>query len=103
MSKIAMISQPMRDLDSDTIDKNRIKAQEDLYSQGFDSILNTYFECPNDLYGVKHESLYFLSRAIDSMSKADAVYFCKGWEDARGCKIEHEIALEYGLETIYEK
>jgi hypothetical protein len=36
------------------------------------------------------------------MSKCDAVYFCNGWENARGCKIEHDIAIAYGLLTIYE-
>ena len=30
------------------------------------------------------------------MSEADAVVFMPGWENARGCRIEHEIALEYG-------
>ena len=28
--------------------------------------------------------------------------FCKGWENARGCRIEHEAAKAYGLEIIYE-
>ena len=36
------------------------------------------------------------------MSLCHKVYFAKGWENARGCKIEHEVALAYGLEIIYE-
>ena len=31
-----------------------------------------------------------------------SVSFKKRWENARGCKIEHEVALQYGLEVIYE-
>ena len=31
------------------------------------------------------------------MSKCNAVYFCKGWENARGCRIEHETAKAYGF------
>ena len=37
------------------------------------------------------------------MSKCNAVYFCKGWENARGCKIEHKTAKAYGLDMIYEE
>ena len=25
----------------------------------------------------------------------------KGWEKARGCKIEHQVAVEYGKEVLY--
>lgn len=36
------------------------------------------------------------------MTLCHAVYFCKGWENARGCRIEHDIAVAYGLEALYE-
>ena len=36
------------------------------------------------------------------MSLCDAAYFCKGWENARGCRLEHDAAVAYGLEIIYE-
>lgn len=39
----------------------------------------------------------------ENMSLCHAAYFCKGWEKARGCKIEHDAAVAYGLEIIYEK
>lgn len=32
----------------------------------------------------------------------NAAYFCKGWENARGCRIEHDAAVAYGLEVLYE-
>ena len=28
--------------------------------------------------------------------------YSKRWENARGCRIEHEAAVAYGLEIIYE-
>ena len=31
----------------------------------------------------------------------NVVYFCDGWEDAMGCRIEHDAAEEYGLDIIY--
>jgi hypothetical protein len=46
--------------------------------------------------------LCFLAKSIENMSLCHKAYFAKGWENARGCKIEHEVALQYGLEIIYE-
>ena len=37
---------------------------------------------------------------IDSLSDADIAYFAKDWQKARGCKIEHERAVEYGIPRI---
>lgn len=36
------------------------------------------------------------------MSKCNAAYFCTGWENARGCRIEHAAAKAYGLQILYE-
>ena len=52
--------------------------------------------------------LYVAERALIrkklvSMSLCHAAYFCKGWENARGCRIEHETAEVYGLDIIYEE
>nr|WP_243024751.1 DUF4406 domain-containing protein [Clostridium sp. AF27-2AA] len=32
-----------------------------------------------------------------------AVYFCKGWEQTRGGRLEHDAAVAYGLTVIYEE
>ena len=55
-------------------------------------LLNTIFtdETPEG-----DAALFYLAKSIDAMSKVDAVIFMKGWENARGCKIEHEIAVKY--------
>lgn len=45
----------------------------------------------------------FMSMSLERMSLCHAVYFCKGWENARGCRIEHEAAKAYGLDIIYEE
>ena len=47
-------------------------------------------------------ALWMLGKSIELLSQADVVYFCDGWEHARGCKIEHDAAVEYGLDIIYE-
>ena len=41
-----------------------------------------------------------LGKSIQCMAGADVAYFCDGWKDARGCKIEHECAKQYGIEVI---
>ena len=37
------------------------------------------------------------------MTNADCAYFMKGWNEARGCIIEHEVCERYGIPIIYEK
>ena len=53
--------------------------------------------------GVENIPLCFLAKSLENMSKCHTVYFCKGWENTRGCRIEHEAATSYGLEIIYEE
>lgn len=57
----------------------------------------------NSIIQYLNKPLYYLSQSLLRMSACDVVYFCKGWENARGCKIEHEVAKAYGLEIIYEE
>ena len=44
--------------------------------------------------------LWFLGESMKLLSVADVAYFSEGWEEARGCRIEHECAVEYGITTI---
>ena len=44
--------------------------------------------------------LWFLAKSLELLSTADVAYFAKGWEDARGCRIENECAIEYGIDVI---
>ena len=53
--------------------------------------------------GVVQITLCFLAKSLENMSLCHAAYFCKGWENARGCRIEHEAAKAYGLEILYEE
>lgn len=48
-------------------------------------------------------SLWYLSKSIEFLSMADVAYFTKGWQNARGCKIEHECAEAYGIKIIEEE
>ena len=51
---------------------------------------------------IKNPSMYCLSGAIQKMSECDAIYFCPGWQEARGCIIERKVAVSYGLTRLYQ-
>ena len=104
MKQTAMISQPMKDISSDDILATREKAINTLEQFGYD-VVDSYFADDNGLVSddTKNIPVAYLAKSIAIMAKCNAVYFCRGWETARGCKIEHEIANSYGLAVIYEE
>lgn len=85
-----MISQPMRGKTEKEIKDEREELVKKLQNEGHE-ILETVFE-DFDCYA---SPIAYLARSIEFLDKADAVVFMKGWENARGCIIEHEIALKY--------
>lgn len=98
--KKVMISQPMNGKTNEEILEVRKRAIQ--YIEDHDcEFVNSFIteETPDE---VAYSPVWFLSKAIERMSKCHAVYFVDGWHDARGCRIEHEIAVNYGLEIIYE-
>lgn len=101
--KKAMISQPMNGLTDEEIEKTREKAKRHLERLGY-KVVNTdvwYSDSAMKDSGVENIPLCFLAKSLENMSLCDVVYFCDGWEDARGCRIEHETAEAYGLDIIY--
>ena len=106
--KKAMLSQPMAGKTQEEIVATREKAIAALTAKGY-QVVNTLFtdEWNNKEKladrGVVQIPLHFLAKSFESMSLCHAVYFCKGWEQARGCRIEHEAAKAYGLTILYEE
>ena len=107
MSKI-MISQRMNGLTDEQIIETRNRFLEYAKKENLE-VVNTYFtdewysnESMMSSRDVVQIPLFFLAKSLENMSQCSIVYFAKGWENARGCKIEHEVALQYGLEIIYE-
>lgn len=103
-----MISQPMAGKTEEEIIEAREKARRYINSKGY-TFINTLFT--DDRYKVENMinediinfPLYYFANSVMNMCKCDAVYFCNGWEKARGCRLEHEIADAYGLKIIYEE
>ena len=103
----AMLSQPMAGKNETEIIETRNRAIEVLKREGYE-VVNTLFT--DEWYsdeamkerGVVQIPLCFLAKSLENMSLCHAAYFCKGWENARGCRIEHDAAKAYGLKIIYE-
>lgn len=104
--KRAMISQPMNGLTDEQIEETRNKAIKALEAEGYE-IVNTLFtdEWYSDKAmkerGVTNTPLCFLAKSLENMSLCDTVCFCKGWNKARGCKIEYRTACDYGVNIVY--
>ena len=103
-----MLSQPMAGKTDEEIIATRDKAVKTLTEKGYE-VVNTLFT--DEWYskenmekrGVVQIPLCFLAKSLENMSLCYAAYFCKGWEQARGCRIEHDAAIAYGLQILYEE
>ena len=103
MLKKLFISQPMRGLTDEEI----LKAREEIKNRAEKTIgkplelINSFIE---DYPGEINKSIpvWYLGKSIQLLSQADYVYFGGDWINARGCKIEYEIANAYGFKVIKE-
>ena len=108
MKQKAMISQPMANKTEQEIVETRERAKNVLEGLGYEFI-NTLFTdewySPESMKerGVENVPLCFLAKSLENMSKCHVAYFCKGWKETRGCRCEHDIALAYGMNIIYEE
>lgn len=96
--KKLFISQPMKDKTNEEIKAEREKAIASVKEKYGDDIevIDSFFEnAPHDA-----KPLWFLGKSLQLLADADIAYFCKGWDQYRGCKIENTCAIEYGIDTI---
>lgn len=99
--KYAMISQPMTGIDPDVVLETRHRAVEKLTDMGYEVVKSTYaMKAP---LTCRSDRLWYLSQALELMSKCDVLYCCKGWENSTGCKYEHALANTYGVPILYER
>ena len=62
-------------------------------------IIDSFFQsAPVDV-----SPLWFLGKSLELLSVADVCIFVGDWESARGCQIEHECCVKYGIPRIYFK
>ena len=96
--KKLFISQPMRGKSDEEILAERQKAiemAEKVIGEPIEVIDSFFEKAP-----VNAKPLWFLGKSLELLADADVAYFAKGWQDARGCKIENTCAIEYGIPVI---
>lgn len=96
--KKLFISQPMKGKTDEEILKERekaIRSAKEHLGEEIEVIDSFFQSAPVDV-----RPLWFLGKSLELLSTADVAYFAKGWEEARGCKIENECAIAYGITVI---
>lgn len=96
--KKLFISQPMRgktDEEILAVREKAIKSAESKLGEPVEVIDSFFQNAPAEA-----RPLWFLGKSLELLSTADVAYFAKGWEDARGCRIENQCAIEYGITVI---
>lgn len=92
-----MISQPMNGKTREQIEAERMELRMKFEAEGHTVIDTIFAESPEE---AQSAPVWYLSKSIEAMSTVDAVYFMEGWEEARGCKLEHQIAEAYGIAIL---
>lgn len=95
------ISQPMNDKTDEEIEAERTKAIQRIKSIHSDceiEVIDSFFK------DAPHEArpLWFLGKSLELLSTADLAYFCKGWQNYRGCKIENLCCEKYNISFLCE-
>lgn len=98
--KKLFISQPMRNKTDEEILAVREKAIKSAERELGEKVevIDSFLK---DLHPKTHP-LSCLAKSLELLSTADVVFFAKGWEEARGCRIEHTCALEYEVPLVIE-
>ena len=98
--KKLFISQPMNGKSEEEILAVRKKAIESAKAALDEDVevIESYFEDYNPDKGCV--PLKYLSKSLELLADADVAYFARGWEQARGCRIENQCAIEYGIEIV---
>ena len=92
------ISQPMKDRTEKEILDQRQQIVDYIQSKYKNTkIIDSYVQTAPD----EVNPVFFLGLSMQFLSQADLVVFAKGWEDARGCRIEQQVCEEYNIPSIY--
>lgn len=92
-----MISQPMKGKTKEQINAEREAIVKQLESEGHEVLDTVFADSPEE---AQNKPLWYSSKSVEAMSKVDAMYFMKGWNEARWCKFEHQIAEVYGIKIL---
>lgn len=91
------ISQPMSGIQLNDVKRARQHIIEHFTSKGWIYVDNVITSFEND---PAPKPLWYLGESLELMSKCDVVIFMAGWENARGCQLEHAACEAYGIHII---
>ena len=92
------ISQPMKGKTDEQILTERngaISKIERVYPDSQIEVIDSFFA---DYDG---NAVQFLGKSILKLGEADLIVFLPGWDKARGCLVEEEVAKLYEIERLY--
>ena len=95
--KKVFISQPMRGKTDEEILKEREKLANvaKAYAGEDVEVLDTFFK---DFNG---NALEYLGKSISMLAQADFAVFGEGCTGARGCRVEYEACVQYGIPVMF--
>jgi Asp-tRNA(Asn)/Glu-tRNA(Gln) amidotransferase A subunit family amidase len=93
----AIISQPMKGKTEAQVRAEREEAMKHLNGLGYE-VVDTVFP---DFTNTGNIPLKYLAKAIEAIADVDLVYFIGDWRNARGCRIEFEVCIHYGIKVEF--
>ena len=108
MYKNIFISQPMTGKSEEEILATRQKAIDEIHQlaskDGVEiNIIASYIDDATRKHFKEHVSddsnwdIFWLSQSLERLAMADTIWLCEGWEYSKGCNVEVECAIQYGL------
>ena len=112
MYKNIFISQPMTGKSEEEILATRQKAIDEIHQLASKdseqvNIIDSYIDdaTRNEFQGRMGDAInwdiYWLSQSLQKLAMADTIWLCEGWEYSKGCNVELECAISYGLDIVY--
>lgn len=49
---------------------------------------------------MNYECVWYLGHALQKLAACDEAFFWFDWEKARGCQIEHDVCIQYGIPVM---
>lgn len=86
-----MISQPMRGKTNEQIKAERAELVKQLKAEGHEVVDTVFDIVPKGT----DEAIFYLAKSIEYIGQVDGVVFMPGWNTARGCNIEYQVAASY--------
>ncbi len=96
--KKVLISQPMGDLPLEKVKENRANLVKALEDMNYTILDNLFTDEPDS--EVVNTQIYYLSKAVRLICEADLVVFIGEWMCSRGCSVEYDICVKYGIRFI---